>query len=190
MTSREGGRKQTTLGASQSKWDYFLGALAPGSSEKILDIGAGKGSIANRVLRASNGGEVFAVDPSAKRVEAIRRDFPEIKSNVAGAESLPYPDSYFDKAYATMALHHFADLDKALAEVARVLKPGGSFVVVEVDPRSMKGALFRFLGRIGGERMNMMTVEEFSARLGAVEALKVSRSIRVGSGYLVKLVRT
>ncbi len=175
--------------SSRSNWEVFLGALAPTAGERILDVGAGKGSVAHRVLEASKGAEVYAVDSNEKKVEAIRRSFPTVNSSVAGAESLPFPDSYFDKAYTTMALHHFADLGKALGELARVLKPGGSLVILEVDPGSARGLLFRFFGRMMGEHMNLMTEEQLAASLGNLKELKVDRSARVGSGYLIRLTR-
>ena len=175
---------------SNSSWDEFVAALAPTSGERILDIGAGKGSVANHVLQVSKGAEVYAVDPDGKKVEAIRISFPAIKSSVAGAESLPFLDSFFDKAYATMALHHFTDLDRALGEIVRVLRPGGLFVVLEVEPGSAKGVTFRIFGRIIGEQMNLMSEEQLSARLATAKGLRVARSTRVGSSYLIQLLRT
>jgi len=129
--------------------ELFMQMLAPTGGERILDIGAGKGKVAAQVMKAS-GGEVYAVEPNVKRFESMKREFPAIKSSLAGAEGLPFADSYFDKVYTTMALHHFSDLDKALREVARVLKPGGSFVVLEVEPDSGLGSLFKFSGGWSG----------------------------------------
>lgn len=163
--------------------------LAPSSGEKILDIGAGKGQMADRVMKASQGAEVYAVEPSEKRVASMKQRLPAIKSSVASAESLPFPDGHFDKAYTTMALHHFSDLDTALRQVVRVLKSGGSFVILEVEPGSALGMVFRFFGRLIGEHMNIMTEEQLSARLGAAEGLKVVRSERLGSRYLIQLSR-
>lgn len=173
-----------------SKWDSFVGMLSPDPKERILDVGAGKGSVASRVLEASKGAEVYAVDPNEKRVASIKRDFPEIKSSVAGAESLPFPDAYFDKAYATMALHHFSNLDIALREIGRVLKHGGAFVIQDVDPGSAKGRLFRFFSRLAGEHINLMTEEHLTARVGFVGTFGITRSTRWGSDYLVLLTRS
>ena len=177
------------LRVPNSSWDEFVAALTPTSGEKILDIGAGKGSVASRVLQVSKGAEVYAIDPNGKKVEAIRLNFPAIKSSVAGAESLPFPDAFFDKAYTTLALHHFTDLDRALGEIARVLRPGGSFVILEVAPGSAKGMTFRIFGRIMGEHMNLMGEEQLSARLAAAKGLKVARSTKLGSSYLIQLLR-
>ena len=178
-----------SAGGAESDWDAFLSALSPGQGEKILDIGAGDCSKAARVLEASKGAEVYAVDPNEKRIAAAGREHPQVRSSVAGAESLPFPDSHFDKAYSTMALHHFADMDKAFGEVARVLKPGGQYVILEVDPHSMLGRLFRFFGRLMGEKMQVMTMEQLLARLRQAPGLNVASSRGLGSTYLVKLTR-
>ena len=170
--------------------DSFIDMLAPSQGEKILDIGAGKGGVADRVLRASGGAEVYAAEPNERRVASMKREFPGIKSSVARAESLPFPDSYFDKAYTTMALHHFSDLDSALREVARVLKQGGCFVILEVEPGSGLGKMFRFFGRLMGEHMDIMTEDQMRERLRAAQGLAFVRSVKEGARYLVLLRRT
>ena len=169
--------------------DPFIDMLAPATGERILDIGAGKGRVADRVSRESKGAEVHAVEPNEGKVAVMRWVFPAIKSAAAEAEKLPYPDSYFDKAYTTMALHHFADLDRALREAARVLKQGGSFVILEVEPGSGLGRVFRFFGRLTGEHMNIMARGQLLAKLGTAEGFRVARSEDFGSRYLVQLLR-
>jgi ubiquinone/menaquinone biosynthesis C-methylase UbiE len=175
--------------AQNPSWDPFFSTLAPVAGEKILDVGAGKGSVAYRVLQGSKGAEVFAVDPNEKRVALMRRDYPALKSSVAGAESLPFSDSFFDKVYTTMALHHYSDLDKALKEVGRVLKPGGHFVVVEVDPASTQGKVFRFFGRLTGEHMNLVSEDQLRSRLGAEYGFKVGSSAKLKSRYIIQATR-
>jgi len=174
---------------SKSDWDQFIGLLSPTPGERILDVGAGRGTVAGRIINERIMTSIYAVDPDEERVARMRRDFPKVNASVAAAERLPFPDAHFDKVYTTMALHHYADLDVALSEIGRVLKQGGAFVVLEVDPRSAKGMLFRFFGRLTGEHMNMMTEEELNARLGPSALFKKVRSIRQGSGYLVQLTR-
>jgi ubiquinone/menaquinone biosynthesis C-methylase UbiE len=169
--------------------ELFMQMLAPSGGERILDIGAGKGKVASLVMKSS-GVEIYAVEPNEKRLESMKREFPAIKSSLAGAESLPFADSYFDKAYTTMALHHFSDLDRALHEVARVLKPGGSFVVLEVEPDSGLGSLFKFFGRVIGEHMGMLTREQLQSRLESVGGFRVVRSEGRGSRYLIQASRT
>ena len=170
--------------------EKFLDALAPAPSERILDVGAGRGDVAEMVRQASHGAEVYAVDPNEKRVAAMKRDHPEVKGSVASAESLPFTDGYFDRAYATLALHHFSELDRALGELRRVLKLGGYFVVVEVEPHSWEGRLFRFFGRVMGEHMNIMSHGELEAKLGAVEGLSVLTTVSLGQTFLIRTRRS
>jgi len=164
--------------------------LNPRSGDRIVDIGAGKGEKAARILQAFPGTEVFAVDPNERRVAEAKRDYPGVRSTVARAEKLPFDDSFFDKAYSTMALHHFSDLDRALGEVSRVVKPGGSYVILEVEPGSPVGMLFRFFGRLMGERMQIMTEEQLLARLEHATGFRVARSVGLGSRYLVQLEKS
>jgi len=175
--------------AQDPNWGPFFSALAPVAGEKILDVGAGKGSVAYRVFQESNGAEVYAVDPNEKRVASMRRDYPALKSSVAGAEILPFSDSFFDKVYTTMALHHYSDLDKALKEIGRVLKPGGHFVVVEVDPASKQGKAFRFFGRLTGEHMSLMSEDQLVSTLGAKDGFKVGSSAKLKSRYIIQVTR-
>jgi ubiquinone/menaquinone biosynthesis C-methylase UbiE len=163
--------------------------LDPKSGERILDIGAGKGEKAARIFQAFPGTEVFAVDPNEKRIANAKRDHPGVRNAVARAEKLPFDDAFFDKAYSTMALHHFSDLDRALGEVSRVVRPGGSYVILEVEPGSLLGNFFRFFGRLMGEKTQIMTEEQLLARLGRSAGFHVVRSVSLGSRYLVQLER-
>jgi len=176
-------------GGKPSDWEALLGYLAPSPGERILDVGAGDCKIAARVLEASKGAEVYAIDPNEKKIAAAKRDHPSVKSSVGVAEGLPFPDSHFSKAYSTLALHHFADLDKALAEIGRVLKQGGYYVVLEVEPHSLGGMFFRFFGRLMSEKMQIMTQDQFLARVGSGKGFGVGRSMRLGGRYLVQLTR-
>jgi ubiquinone/menaquinone biosynthesis C-methylase UbiE len=170
-------------------WGEFLAILAPGRGERILDIGAGDCSKAARVLHSCGEAEVYAADPNGKKIASAKRNHPDVKSSVASAERLPFPDSYFDKAYSTMALHHFADLDRALAEIARVLRPGGAYVIVEVEPHSLNGRLFRFFGRLMGEKMQIMTEDQLLKRIGGVRGFSIGRTADFEGSYLIQLMR-
>jgi ubiquinone/menaquinone biosynthesis C-methylase UbiE len=127
---------------SEANRAAFLKLLAPGPGEKILDVGAGLGIIADSV-RSTGGSEVYAADHSERRIAKMRETYPLLKSCVANSESLPFPDSYFDKVYSTLAMHHFKDERKSIQEFARVLKPGGLLLIVELRPFSARGV---FLG--------------------------------------------
>ena len=169
-------------------WGSFIGMLSPLPGEKILDIGAGRGETAARVME-DKGVQVYAVDPDERHITSIEKVFPSVRAQVARAERLPFQDAEFDRAYATMSLHHFADLVQALAEVARVLKPGGAFVVLEVKPGSVLGMAFRIFGRLTREQMHMMGKEQLAAAVDASGLFQVVRTADLGSRYLMVFAR-
>jgi SAM-dependent methyltransferase len=107
--------------------------VCAGLSGDVLEIGYGSGLNQPHLPAAVTG--VWAVEPSATalRLGEARRAASAAPVVVAGddAQSLPFPDDRFDAALCTWVLCGIPDPDAALAEVARVLKPGGTLHFVE-----------------------------------------------------------
>ena len=101
-----------------------------GEPTAILDVGCGSG----RLLRAAHArwpnARLVGVDPSAGMIEAGAALTPA-ELHVTGAESIPLADSSIDLAFSTIAFHHWLDPAQGLRELARVLRPGGHFVLVD-----------------------------------------------------------
>lgn len=93
-------------------------------AECILDLGCGDGQLTLRL--AETGVTMTGVDASPDMVSAARAR--GVHADNASAESLPYPDSSFHAVFSNAALHWVRDHDAMMAEVHRVLKPGGRFV--------------------------------------------------------------
>jgi SAM-dependent methyltransferase len=98
--------------------------LAAKPNERILDLGCGDGQTAKRIV--ANGVTVMGVDISPEMVSAARSR--GIVAMEASVESLPFSDHAFDAVFSNAALHWVKDQDAMMAEVHRVLKPGGRFV--------------------------------------------------------------
>ena len=98
--------------------------LAPESGERILDLGCGDGQLTARIAAA--GVVVSGVDASPEMVAAARSR--GVGSTVAQAENLPFGDGVFDAVFSNAALHWVRGQDEMMAEVHRVLRPGGRFV--------------------------------------------------------------
>jgi SAM-dependent methyltransferase len=97
-------------------------AAAPG---RVLEVGCGWGELAEWIARET-GAEVVAIDLSPRMVElASERG---IDARVADVQALPFADATFDVVVAAWMLYHVPDLELGLAEIARVLRPGGTFV--------------------------------------------------------------
>lgn len=92
--------------------------------ESILDLGCGDGQLTLRI--ASTGARVVGVDASPEMLAKARSR--GIDAHEGNAESLPFADHSFDAVFSNAVLHWVRDQDAMMAEVRRVLKPGGRFV--------------------------------------------------------------
>jgi len=132
---------------SSTEWVATLPYLPPCGI--ALDVGAGNG-IASCAL-ASAGWTVFSLEPNIGHVAGIRSFLPLVKQRnyrihpVSGiSEYLPFTDSSFDLVYMRQVMHHAANLPQFCAEIFRVLKPGGTIVVVRDHVITRSEDLSRF----------------------------------------------
>ena len=109
-------------------------AVAEVRPARVLEVGCGPGEAAERIGHEL-GAEVVAVDASERMVELARGR--GVDARVGDVQALPFGDGAFDCALAAWVLFHAADLDGALAELARVLRPGGRLVAVTNSKRHL-----------------------------------------------------
>jgi len=108
-----------------------LAALAPG--DRALDVATGTGDLAVELARrVAPGGAVIGSDFSEGMLERARAKDLEVRWEWADAMALPYADGEFAAATVGFGARNFADLDRGLAEMARVVRPGGRVVVLEI----------------------------------------------------------
>lgn len=117
----------------------FLRRFAKGRD--VLEVGCGTGLLLGRMAEFSRSAR--GVDLSPGMLEKARARGLDVREG--SATSLPFPDASFDVSCSFKVLAHVRDIDKALAEMARVVRPGGTIVAEFYNPFSLRGLVKRFL---------------------------------------------
>lgn len=93
-----------------------------GSASTVVDVGAGTGKFTRQLVDLAE--HVIAVEPDAAMLAQLRAQSPNVEAHIGTAESIPLPDGCADVITVAQAWH-WVDLDLAVPEAARVLRPGG-----------------------------------------------------------------
>ena len=124
-----------SLGSHRLWKKQMISWLAPRSNTILLDMASGTGDIAKLYLKnIKNKGTVYAVDPNSKMLEIGKRkltNYKNIKWHLESAEKLSFKDNYFDYYSISFGLRNTTNVNHALQEAYRVLKPGGRFICLE-----------------------------------------------------------
>ena len=180
-----------------------LARVGPG--DRAIDVATGTGDLALALARrVGPGGEVVGCDFSEPMLDLARgKPAPpgsSVRFECADALELPYPDASFDAATVGFGARNFADLDRGLRELARVVRPGGRVVVLEitVPRRRPLRSFFRVwfdrivpaLGRLAGDPTaytylpssvrRFPTAEQLAARLVAAGLTDVRYVLTAG----------
>ena len=107
--------------------DVMVAAVAEVEPRRVLEVGCGPGEAATRIAREL-GAEVVAIDQSERMVELARGR--GVDARVGDVQQLDFEDGSFDCVLAAWMLYHVPDVDRAIREIARVLRAGGRLVAV------------------------------------------------------------
>lgn len=186
---------------------------------RVLDVGGGDGKLAE--LFARRGAQVTLVDLDAHMLEAARHRFADagqlVETVEGDATRLPFPDGSFDIVSAVTVLCFVGDANRAVAEMARVLKPDGTLLLGELNRFSAWAAWRRLRGWLGnaawrsahfrttaelrklavraGLRVVVVSAAIFYPPLGWAAALvrkvdpKIGRHLRLGGAFLLLVAR-
>ncbi|MHA6669907.1 bifunctional demethylmenaquinone methyltransferase/2-methoxy-6-polyprenyl-1,4-benzoquinol methylase UbiE [Homoserinimonas sp. A447] len=138
-----------SMGASPLWRVATVKAINPQPGERILDIAAGTGASSAAIARS--GADVVSLDFSPGMIAVGRRKHPDLEFVEGDATSLPFADGEFDAVTISFGLRNVKEARTALAEMFRVLKPGGRLVICEFSkpPRAIfragYGAYMRFV---------------------------------------------
>ena len=138
------------------------------AGRRALEIGCGRGVGTELIFRRFGACEVHAFDLDPDMVARARRRLSghptqRLKLYVADAASVPEPDASFDAVFDLGIVHHVPDWEAAVAEVVRVLKPGGRFCFEEVTRQALNRWAYRTF--LDHPRENRFSGTEFVAAL-------------------------
>jgi ubiquinone/menaquinone biosynthesis C-methylase UbiE len=102
--------------------------LGPLAGKRVLDVGCGKGRFARVFQQQEPAVELWGLDISQAMLQFVP---PEIHTRAGSMTELPFENGWFDGAYATESLEHAVEIEKAVSEICRVVKPGGRVAVID-----------------------------------------------------------
>ena len=123
----EGRRAAYRYGVGPDPREMAFEAVAEAEPRRVLEVGPGPGELSERIQR-DLGADVVALDISERMVELTQAR--GVEAVVGDVQQLPFPDGSFDCAVAAWMLYHVPDVVRGIAELARVLRPGGRLVAV------------------------------------------------------------
>jgi demethylmenaquinone methyltransferase/2-methoxy-6-polyprenyl-1,4-benzoquinol methylase len=126
------------------RWRRFLvSRLEAGTGDRVLDVATGTGLVAAELIR-QKGCAVVGLDQSPEMLAVARERLPDVELAEASAESLPFADVSFDALTFTYLLRYVDEPGATLAELARVVRPGGTIAGLEFAvPRGIWRPLWR-----------------------------------------------
>jgi demethylmenaquinone methyltransferase / 2-methoxy-6-polyprenyl-1,4-benzoquinol methylase len=133
-----------TLGQDEA-WRAAVAEEVPATARRVLDVGTGTGKLAQAISRERPLAEGVGVDFAVPMLLAGKPP----RATAADALALPFADGTFDAVVSAFVVRNLADVKRGLAEQARVLKPGGRLVILEITPgpRPPLRGLFRLYFR-------------------------------------------
>jgi SAM-dependent methyltransferase len=177
--------------AEAAAWLVETLGLEPGRC--VVDLAAGTGKLTR--LLVPSGARVVAVEPADGMRAELLRAVPGVEAIAGSAEELPLEDGFADAVTVAQAFHWFAT-DEALAEIARVLRPGGKLALVwnvrDLDD-PLQRAMWELVEPLRPEEhrhatRSWRTVLEANRRFGPPEEARFSHTLRVDGDTLVDRV--
>lgn len=139
--------------------DHVINIIAWKGNETVLDVGCGHGLILVGAAKRLTSGKAYGIDNFQSTFEYnytrdralvnVRAEGVQDRVDIqtADAQELPFSDNMFDVVASSLAIHHVSDMAKALTEMVRVLKPGGTIIIVDVS--MMTGKYTKILKNLG-----------------------------------------
>ncbi|MEW9123078.1 MAG: class I SAM-dependent methyltransferase [Thermotaleaceae bacterium] len=132
---------------ARNLYPVLLEKLSGITYNTFLDLGCGTGAVIKAILDMGSNKKAYGIDLSENMLQVAKEKLEDRATLTLGdAENLPYGDSFFDVVYCNDSFHHYPAPDKVVAEVHRVLKPGGTFIIGDCwQPLLTRGIMNAFM---------------------------------------------
>ena len=115
---------------ARSLYPVLLEKLSSIHYTTVLDLGCGTGAVLQTILYRDSTKKAYGLDLSENMLQIAKEKLKDKATLVLGdSESLPFENEFFDVVFCNDSLHHYPDPQAVIAEVLRVLKPGGNFII-------------------------------------------------------------
>ena len=171
-------------------YPYLLNDIIRCYGEEVLDLGCGTGALMKQVISEDSHRHLTGIDLSSQMIEKAKHQLKNKATLVVGdSENLPFFDQTFDIVYCNDSFHHYPNPQKAIAEIYRVLKIGGTLIIgdtyLPVIARQVMNYFIRFNKdgdvRIYSKKEMISFLEEL---FHEIKWIKVSNS-----AYMIKGVK-
>lgn len=126
--SRDEGHFPSTIDPRIQHVQVLLKFFGDLTDRQVLDVGCGKGRFARVLYEQNPGAEIWGLDISEEMLQLVP---PGIRTRAGAMTELPFAASTFNAVYATESLEHAVDIERAVDEMCRVLKPGGRLAIID-----------------------------------------------------------
>lgn len=151
-----------------------IAALDVRAGDAVLDLGCGPGDAIAALQAAAAGGAVHGVDHAEEMIALAQHQNPEARFSVADFDALPFPNARFDRILATNVAYFWQDDHAVLAELARIVRPGGRIAVYVTE-----AAALRRIGLHETGTHRLFTPDQFREMLGSTATI---RAVDAGFG--------
>lgn len=158
--------------------------------QRLLDVGCGTGFLLDQLAQAREAA-YYGLDISENMLAVARgKEIPGAEFCQGVADSLPYPDGFFDVITCIQSFHHYPDGDRAMQEAWRVLRPGGMYLVSDTGVGGLAAwvdnhILFKLMKSGDCRTDNRRGISRQMSRNGfvAIEGRQLKRFIYTVTGY-------
>lgn len=133
-------------------YPFVMEAIEDIKFNKVLDLGCGTGTILEQISQTYSFAELYGIDLSEKMIgQAKQRLDTKAVLSTGDAENLPYENNSFDLVCCVESFHHYPNPNKALSEINRILKTGGTFLLCDTWSKSPLRQIMNFLIRFSDD---------------------------------------